>query len=111
MSAAVLSAALLMRSAARAQTYPPPSQPGPVQSRPKGPHHTFKVCKKCALKTIQDAVNKAKAGDTITLAHATCREAVKINGKAKRYLTLVGNPSHPEKVVLRAKGKMQNAVF
>jgi hypothetical protein len=111
LSAAVLAAALLIPAAARAQTYPPPSQPGPVQSRPKGPHHTLKVCRSCAFKTIQAAVNKAKAGDTIKVANGTYREAVKINGKAKRYLTLVGNPSHPEKVVLRARGKMQNAVF
>jgi hypothetical protein len=39
------------------------------------------------------------------------REAVKINSSKKRYLKLIGNPSHPEKVVLRARGKMQNGIF
>ena len=39
------------------------------------------------------------------------REAVKVNGKKKRYLRLIGNPAHPEKVVLRARGNMQNGIF
>jgi Pectinesterase len=109
-----LAVALLLPAAAHAQTYPPPSEPGPVQSKPNGPHHTYTVCaakKKCDFTTIQKAVNKASAGDTIKVKPGTYKEAIKINGKGKGYLTLVGNPAHPEKVVLQAKGNMQNAVF
>ena len=36
---------------------------------------------------------------------------MKVNGKKKRYLRLVGNAKHPEKVLLRARGKMQNGIF
>jgi hypothetical protein len=99
---------------ASAQTYPPPQDPGKVQSKPKGPHKTYTVCHKrnrCDFRTIQKAVNKARAGDTIRVRNGTYREAVTIAGKTKRYLRLVGNPKHPRKVVLRAKGKMQNGVF
>jgi hypothetical protein len=39
------------------------------------------------------------------------REAVKISGSKKRFLRLIGNPKHPRKVLLRAKGSMQNGVF
>ena len=39
------------------------------------------------------------------------REAVKVNGKKKRYLKLIGNAKHPEKVLLRARGNMQNGIF
>jgi Right handed beta helix region/Pectinesterase len=99
---------------AGAQNYPPPKEPGPVQSKPKGPHHTLTVCKKkgrCDFRTIQKAVNKAKAGDTIRVRNGVYREAVKITGKKKRFLRVVGNPRHPRKVLLRARGKMQNAFF
>ena len=37
---------------------------------------------------------------------------MKVNGPKKRYLQLVGNPTHPEKVLLAgAQGNMQNGVF
>jgi Right handed beta helix region len=111
--AALVAAALLVPAGASAQ-YPPPKDPGKVQPKPKGPHHTYTVCKKkhrCDFRTIQKAVNRAKAGDTIRVANGTYREAVLINGKKKRYLRLIGNPKHPRKVALRAKGNMQNAIF
>ena len=109
--AALSAAALLAPAAASAQTYPKPQQPGPVQSKPKGPHKTLTVCKKkgrCDFRTIQKAVNKARAGDTIRVRNGVYREAVKIDGKKKRYLKLIGNPGNPKKVVLRARGNMQN---
>jgi hypothetical protein len=111
--AALLAAALLVPAGASAQNYPAPKDPGKVQPKPKGPHHTLTVChkKSCDFRTIQKAVNKAKAGDTVRVRNGTYREAVTISGKKKRYLRLVGNPKHPRKVVMRAKGKMQNAVF
>src|SRR5690349_539082 len=91
-----------------AADYPAPSDPGKVQTKPKGPHHTLKVCPKKGakpkgcFKTIQKAINKAKAGDTVKVPHGTWTEGVKIQGSAKRYLTLEGDVKHPDKVVLDA---------
>jgi hypothetical protein len=110
----LVAAALLAPAAASAQTYPEPKDPGKVQPKPKGPHHTFTVCKKkgkCDFRTIQKAVNKAKAGDTIRVRNGVYREAVSITGKKKRYLKVVGNPKKPRKVLLRARGNMQNGFF
>ncbi len=112
--AAVLAVALFVPAGASAQNYPPPKDPGKVQPKPKGPHKTYTVCHKkraCDFRTIQKAVNKARAGDTVRVRNGVYREAVTISGKKKRYLRLVGNRKHPRKVVLRAKGNMQNGVF
>ena len=100
-------------AAASAQSYPEPQAPGKVEGAPKGPHKTYTVCKKksCDFKTIQKAVDKARAGDTIRVKDGTYREAVKISGSKKRYLKLVGNVKHPEKVLLLAKGAMQNGIW
>ncbi|HEX6021313.1 MAG TPA: right-handed parallel beta-helix repeat-containing protein [Solirubrobacter sp.] len=106
--------ALVAPAAASAQEYPEPKDPGPVQSKPKGPHKTHTVCKqrrRCDFTTIQKAVDKAKAGDTIRVRNGVYREAVRITGSKKRYLRLIGNPKNPKKVVLRARGNMQNGVF
>ncbi|HET6550702.1 MAG TPA: right-handed parallel beta-helix repeat-containing protein [Solirubrobacter sp.] len=112
--ATVAAVALLAPTAAGAQTYPEPKEPGPVQTKPKGPHKTLTVCKqrrRCDFRTIQKAVNKARAGDTIRVRNGVYREAVTINGKRKRYLRLIGNRAHPNKVLLRARGNMQNGIF
>jgi hypothetical protein len=109
---AVLAVALVAPAAANAQTYPEPKLPGPVEAAPKGPHKTYTVCKsKCDFKAIQKAVDKARAGDTVKVKNGTYREAVKINGSKKRYLKLVGNAKDPSKVLLLAKGSMQNGIF
>lgn len=103
-----------MPASASAQNYPPPAQPGPVQAKPKGPHHTFTVCKKkhrCDFRSIQKAVDEARAGDTIRVRNGVYREAVKITGSKKRFLKLIGNKRHPRKVLLRARGRMQNAFY
>ena len=110
-----LVAALAIPGAALAGQYPPPSNPT-TQKPPKGPFHTFTVCKKgCKYTTIQSAVNKAKAGDTVKVKSGTYREAVQVTGASKRYLKLVGNPKDPSKVVLdgsRGKGvPRQNGVW
>ena len=110
-----LVAALAIPGAALADQYPPPSKPT-VQKPPKGPFHTLTVCKKgCKYSTIQSAVNKAKAGDTVKVKSGTYREAVQITGPSKRYLKLRGNPGDPSKVVLDgARGKgvpRQNGVW
>ena len=81
---------------------------------PRARTRRYTVCKKkgrCDFRTIQKAVNKARAGDTIRVRNGVYREAVKVNGNKKRYLKLIGNPGNPEKVVLRASGNMQNGIF
>jgi hypothetical protein len=106
-----LALALVAPAAASAQEYPEPKDPGPVQTKPKGPHKTHTVCKqrnRCGFTTIQKAVDKAKAGDTIRVRNGVYREDVRITGSKKRYLRLIGNPGNPEKVLLRARGNMQN---
>ena len=104
--------ALLAPAAASAQTYPEPKDPGPVASKPKGPFETHTVCKKgCDFKSIQAAVNKAGAGDTVRVRNGVYREAVRISGAKKKYLKLIGNRNDPSKVLLRARGAMQNGVF
>jgi hypothetical protein len=106
--------ALIAPATASAQQYPEPKEPGKVQTKPKGPHKTHTVCKqrgRCDFTTIQKAVDKAKAGDTIRVRNGVYREAVRITGSKKRYLRLIGNRSNPKKVVLRARGNMQNGVF
>jgi hypothetical protein len=110
---ATLAIALLAPAAAGAQTYPEPREPGPVAPKPKGPFKTHTVCKskrKCDFTSIQKAVDKANAGDTIRVRNGVYREAVRINGPKKRYLKLIGNPKNPAKVLLRARGNMQNAI-
>jgi pectin methylesterase-like acyl-CoA thioesterase len=108
-------AALALPGAALAGDYPPPAKPSTTQKPPKGPFHTLTVCKKgCKYRTIQSAVNKAKAGDTVKVKRGTYREGVTVLGSSKRYLKLVGNPSDRSKVVLdgsRGKGvPRQNGV-
>jgi hypothetical protein len=109
-------AAVLVPAGASAQTYPPPQDPGKVQPKPKGPHKTLSVCKKkhrCDFRSIQKAVNRARAGDTIRVRNGVYHEAVKIRGAKKRYLRIVGNPGKPQKVLLegRQTKNPQNAFF
>jgi hypothetical protein len=109
-----MAAALLAPAGANAQTYPEPKDPGKVEPKPKGPHKTRTVCRKkgrCDFRTIQAAVNASRAGDTIRVRNGVYKEAVKINGRKKRYLKLIGNPSKPAKVVLEGSRKKQNGIF
>src|SRR4051795_2426590 len=95
-----LAGALATAGPALAVDYPAPTDPGQVQSAPKGPHHTLKVGPHARYHSIQKAVNAAKPGDTIKIANGTYRESVKIVGANKRYLRLIGNKANPAKVVL-----------
>jgi len=111
LAAVGIAVALALPAFAGAQTYPEPKDPGKVTPRPKGPHHTYTVCKKgCDFQKIQAAVNKAKAGDKVKIKSGTYREAVKVTDK-KDYLRIVGNPKNPRKVVLDGRNKGQNGVF
>ena len=101
LAAAVL---LVAAPAALGADYPAPSKPGTPQAKPKGPFQTLKVGKNETYKTIQSAVNAAKAGDTVKVDNGSYKEGVKIAGPAKRYLKLVGNPSAPGKVIIEGKG-------
>jgi Right handed beta helix region len=110
-----LVAALALPGAASAGSYPPPSKPSTTQKPPKGPFHTLTVCKHgCKYRTIQSAVDKAKAGDTVKVKSGTYREGVTVLGSSKRYLKLVGNAGDPSKVVLDGsrgtKVPLQNGV-
>lgn len=98
---------------AGAVTYPPPKKPAKQQAAPKGPFKTLKVCEKGkgCFKTIQQAVNKAKPGDTIRIAAGTYKEQVKISGKGKRFIKLIGNPKNPASVKLEGGRKFSNGVW
>jgi hypothetical protein len=117
--AVIAGAALAVPAAAGAAKYPPPADPKGEQKPPPGPHHTIKVCaphkhkaKGCA-KTIQAAVNRARAGDTVKVPNGTYHGGTNINGSSKRYLRIIGNPKAPSKVKIDAKGasnaRSQNA--
>jgi hypothetical protein len=99
--------ALALAAPAGAVTYPPPGDPGNVQKKPGGKHRTRLVCEKHkghgCYPRIQDAINAAKAGDTVKVPHGTWKEGVKIAGPKKRYIKLIGDVNHPEKVVLEGK--------
>jgi hypothetical protein len=101
----IVAAALLAPATTMAVDYPPPSDPGQPTKRPSG-GKTLKVCKKGkrCFKTIQKAVNAAKRGDTIKIANGKYHEGVKIKGRKKEYLRLIGNKKNPRKVVIDSKG-------
>jgi hypothetical protein len=107
-----LAVALLAPAGANAQTYPEPKEPGKVEPKPPRPYETHTVCKKrgCDFRTIQAAVNAADAGDTIKVRRGVYREAVRVNGRRKRYLKLIGNPRRPGRVVLEGSGSKQNGI-
>lgn len=109
----MLVAALLAPAGASAQGYPEPRQPGKLEPRPKGPFETHTVCRKrgrCDFRTIQRAVDAADAGDRIRVRPGVYREAMRISGRSKRYLRLIGNPRRPGRVVLGGRGRMQNGI-
>ena len=113
--AAAAAAALAAAPVAGAVDYPPPVNPKGAKGKPKGKPRTLRVCKKRTPRCfprIQDAVNEARAGDIIRVGHGTYREGVQVRGNNKRYIKLIGDPKHPDKVVLEGKGqKKANGVI
>ncbi len=101
---AAVIASLAVAAPAMAAKYPPAKDPPGVQKAPKGPHHTLRVGKHAQFKTIQAAVKAAKAGDTIRVAHGTYKGQVQISGAKKRYLQIIGDVRHPNKVIVEMKG-------
>lgn len=98
-------------AAAQTPSYPPPSNPGSVQKKPKGPFRTLTVAKRGAqYKTIQSAVNAAKPGDRIKVRAGTYRESVKVNGAKKRFIKIIGDVENPQRVVLEGSGQRQNGI-
>jgi hypothetical protein len=110
-----VAALAITASPAMAVKYPPAKDPPGVQKAPKGPHHTLKVGKHAKYKTIIAAVKAAKAGDTIRVAHGTYKGQVHIAGAKKRYLQIIGDVKHPNKVIVELKGRhgasAQNGFF
>lgn len=103
--------ALAASAAAGAATYPPPSNPGPLPTPRAGGAKTLNVCLRpsCPYRTIQAAVNAARAGDRILVAPGIYRGGVKINGQGKARLKLIGDARRPNRVVIDARGG-QNGV-
>ena len=67
-----------------------------MSSKPSGPFKTHTVCRqkgKCDFRTIQQAVDKARAGDTIRVRNGTYREAVRISGGTEPHtVSVTENP-------------------
>jgi hypothetical protein len=113
---AALAVALLVPAGASAQSYPEPKEPGKVAPKPKGPHRTRTVCKHgCDFRSIQKAVDRSRAGDTVKVRPGTYREGVFVTGAKKAYLRIIGDPAKPGRVVLNGKGlkgaRANNAIF
>ena len=115
-TAGALALALVVPSAAMAQDYPQPKAPQGATGKPKGPFKTLRVCKqqRCGFRTIQKAVNAAKAGDTIRVAPGRYREGVRVEGSRKRHIKIIGDAAKPQRVLLdgrKLKGaKAQNGI-
>jgi hypothetical protein len=106
-----LATALVLPAAATAQY--PSSQPAPKAAKAGKPSsRTLRVCKRgCAFRTIRSAVRAARAGNTIRVGNGVYHEGVKIVGRSKRRLRLIGNPKHPGRVVIEGGHHVDNGVL
>src|SRR5215210_8297857 len=113
---AAAAAVALAASPAAAQIYPGGGSTGTrgAQPAPRGPFETHTVCKqrgRCDFRSIQAAVDAAGPGDKVAVRRGVYRETVRIVGRGKRDLRLVGNPRRPARVVLDGGKRLQNGVF
>src|SRR5689334_10454226 len=99
-TAASVAGALALAAPAMAVDYPAPAKPGQAQNKPSGPFRTLSVShhKGSKYRTIQAAADAARPGDTIRIAHGAYHEGVSLRGSGKRFITIVGDVKHPEKV-------------
>ncbi len=107
-----LAAGLLAPAVATAQdpSYPEPKDPGAVTPAPSGKGKTLRVCKRgCRFTKIQAAVDKAKAGDTVKVKNGTYREAVRVRGAKKSYLSSSATPGRPRRCCSRAAAESRTA--
>ena len=110
-----LALVLTLPAAALAASYGPSPKVRAQTPKPKGKGKAYTVCKKgCFATKIQKAVDAAKPGDRIVVKHGTYKEGVKVKGAKKAWITIVGDPRNPDKVVLDGKGlkgiPAQNAI-
>ena len=104
-------AAFALPALALAADYPPPSNPGTPQPRPGGAAK-LKVCKKGGkYKTIQKAVDAARAGDKILVCNGTYKEGVEIEGAKKQGISIIGNKKDPAKVYINASGQRNGVII
>ena len=106
-----LATALVLPAAAAAQ-YPSSQPVSKAAKAGKLSSRTLRVCRRgCAFHTIQSAVRAARAGNTIRVGNGVYHEGVKVVGKAKRRLRLIGNPKHRGRVVIEADHRVDNGVL
>jgi hypothetical protein len=116
-ASAALACALLVPAGAAGAGYPGTHDPGSPGKRPKNTH-TLKVCKtkhRHCYRTIQRAVKAAHRGDKIRVANGVYHEGVKISGRKKAFLRLIGNRRHPRRVRIDSRGvrgpRAQNGIL
>jgi hypothetical protein len=72
---------------------------------------TVDVCKSgCDYKKVQKAVNKTGKNATIKVKPGTYKEAVLVEGKKHKNLTIKGTKSNPKKTVFNGKGNLNNGI-
>ena len=104
---------LLAPAAASAQTYPDPKEPGPVQAPPKGPHKTYTVCASKGCDFTHDPEGRRQGEGR---RHGPRQERhLPRGGQDRRHQEALPEADrqprkNPEKVLLKAKGNMQNGV-
>jgi plastocyanin len=116
-AAVVVAIAFPAVAAAGTSGYPPAETPGGGSGVERGgKRETFRVCKRgCRFRTIQGAVNAAGPGDTVRVSPGVYREGVRILGRGKRNLKLIGDRRRPARVIIDGRGlrgaRAQNGVI